>query len=464
MTEKIKFVDSHNFAGYLIYPPVAHQEFKSMMQSISYPEKDAAVTPPIATEWESDITMQYSILAPEKMDALIEELQQTTRKPPQTVPVITEPPSESDPDDSAYTLLLWKQKRRDRSELEKDNSDNDSKILELQVNLGGLTALFFDLKQCLYQKFGDEFQPFSTEGEKITASSLGPANPTSQSSRERSVRPALDATLYSFLSSGPISAQERREKQIRVEQLKGKMLVMKTSDQNAPGDHPEMFIRETRKKFIVKYGDHSGIMMWGYDGEKKMWTVMQKSGQIAFYNNKVDFLSWTKVDLLELIHLPFHNPTNDTIAWSFKNFLEIKAKNNFKDLKTASSFTKKAKGFIDPCTNKTLVIVTWARKQDKRIPLPKHLPKGTLDTIEFWVYDEPSASLKKNQFRIVGRKDLLKFGERDIHILSNFQIFIENELFEAVVKAFTGMVATIIDKKLWVREFDQENVHLIEKP
>ncbi|CAH1419873.1 unnamed protein product [Lactuca virosa] len=43
------------------------------------------------------------------------------------------------------------------SELEKENSNKDSKISKLQANLGGLTDLFFDLKQHLFQKFGDEF-------------------------------------------------------------------------------------------------------------------------------------------------------------------------------------------------------------------------------------------------------------------------------------------------------------------
>ncbi|CAI9279561.1 unnamed protein product [Lactuca saligna] len=177
----------------------------------------------------------------------------------------------------------------------------------------------------------------------------------------------------------------------------------------------------------------------------------------------------TKVDLSELIHAPFHNPNNDTIAWSLKNFLETKVKNNFKGLKTASSFTKKAKGVIDPRTNKTMVNVMWqSTKQAKRIPLPKRLPEGTLDSMQLWVYDEATATvvikLKKNQFRIVDPKDLLKFGERDIHTLSNFQIIVENELFEAAAKAFTGMVATTTDKKLWAGTFDQGDVHLVEKP
>nr|KAJ0226848.1 hypothetical protein LSAT_V11C100030680 [Lactuca sativa] len=84
------------------------------------------------------------------------------------------------------------------NELEKENSDRDSKISELEVNLGGLNALFSDLKHHLFQKFGDEFQPLSAEGETINASSSGPANPTSQSSSERATRPAPDANLDTF--------------------------------------------------------------------------------------------------------------------------------------------------------------------------------------------------------------------------------------------------------------------------
>ncbi|CAH1452659.1 unnamed protein product [Lactuca virosa] len=131
-------------------------------------------------------------------------------------------------------LIIGKQDIR-ISELEKENSNKDSKIYELQENLGGLTALLFDLKQHIFQKFGDEFQPLSAEGEKITASSSGPADPASQSSSVRATRPAPDANVDAFLSFGPSSAQERREKQIRIEQLKGKILVMKHSDQNALG-------------------------------------------------------------------------------------------------------------------------------------------------------------------------------------------------------------------------------------
>ncbi|CAI9292131.1 unnamed protein product [Lactuca saligna] len=112
------------------------------------------------------------------------------------------------------------------SKLENENSIKDEKILELQANIGGLNAILFDLKQHLHQKFGDEFQPLSYEGERITASSSGATNLTSQSSSERVVRPAPDANLDLLLYSGLVIAQEGRDKQIRVEQLKGKMLVI----------------------------------------------------------------------------------------------------------------------------------------------------------------------------------------------------------------------------------------------
>ncbi|CAH1416285.1 unnamed protein product [Lactuca virosa] len=262
-----------------------------------------AVISPNETEKEINIFKQPNDPTPEQMGDLIEKLQSTARKPPQTVHVITEPPSESDQEDSAHVLLPRKRKRRDprpkvlitdtvqnvstpvepspmaqniestfiesspvmqeistpglssfealeldilkgksklpKSEfvdvarlqnsvfdleqssaekdltigeqdirintLEKENSVKDAKISELQANIGGLTSLFFDLKQRLHQMFGDDFQPLSAEGEKIYASSSGPVNPTPQPASERVIRPAPDENLDTFLSSGPAS-------------------------------------------------------------------------------------------------------------------------------------------------------------------------------------------------------------------------------------------------------------------
>nr|KAJ0218301.1 hypothetical protein LSAT_V11C300151310 [Lactuca sativa] len=85
---------------------LTEKEFDDFIQqSISNPMNDATVTPPVVTERESDTMVQSSIPTPKQMDALIE--------PPQTVLVTIEPPSESDPEDSAYALLLKKRTRRD---------------------------------------------------------------------------------------------------------------------------------------------------------------------------------------------------------------------------------------------------------------------------------------------------------------------------------------------------------------
>ncbi|CAH1435414.1 unnamed protein product [Lactuca virosa] len=60
-------------------------ELEDFLQSVSILEEVVAVTPSV----------------------------RTARKPPQTVPVTTELPSESDQDDSTHVLLLRKRKRRD---------------------------------------------------------------------------------------------------------------------------------------------------------------------------------------------------------------------------------------------------------------------------------------------------------------------------------------------------------------
>ncbi|CAH1452999.1 unnamed protein product [Lactuca virosa] len=84
-----------------------------IQQSISILDEDISVTPPSMSERERDTIVQSSSPTPEQMDALIAELQQTARKPPQTIHVDTEPPSRSDLVDSVLALLPRKRKRRD---------------------------------------------------------------------------------------------------------------------------------------------------------------------------------------------------------------------------------------------------------------------------------------------------------------------------------------------------------------
>ncbi|CAH1415801.1 unnamed protein product [Lactuca virosa] len=92
---------------------MTENELEDFLQSISFPEEDFAVIPSAVIERDRDSTVQFYSPTPEQMDALITELQRTARKPPQTIPVTTEPPSESDQEDSSHVLLPRKRNGRD---------------------------------------------------------------------------------------------------------------------------------------------------------------------------------------------------------------------------------------------------------------------------------------------------------------------------------------------------------------
>lgn len=179
------------------------------------------------------------------------------------------------------------------------------------------------------------------------------------------------------------------------------------------------------------------------------------------------FTSWTRVDQTELARAPFHKPSNDPKVWMFKKFIEDQVKNNFKDMKTAKSFTKKAKGVRDPHTGKPIVNVMWPPTDKvKSIPISKPIPDGSLDNMELWAFD-PSPTmvvikLKNNQFGLIDPKDPLKFGERDIRRLASTQILTENPLFEVAAKPFTGMAARIVEKGYWAGALRDADVHLLD--
>ncbi|CAH1440269.1 unnamed protein product [Lactuca virosa] len=71
------------------------------------------VISPAETEKEINIFKQPNDPTPEQMEALIEQLQLTSRRPPQAVPVTTESPYGSDKDDSNASLMPKKRRRRD---------------------------------------------------------------------------------------------------------------------------------------------------------------------------------------------------------------------------------------------------------------------------------------------------------------------------------------------------------------
>ncbi|CAH1436122.1 unnamed protein product [Lactuca virosa] len=70
------------------------------------------VDTPAETEKDVNIFKQSNDPTPEQMDVLIVQLQSTTRKPPQAVPVICDSPSKSDKIDSNASLAPRKRRRK----------------------------------------------------------------------------------------------------------------------------------------------------------------------------------------------------------------------------------------------------------------------------------------------------------------------------------------------------------------
>ncbi|CAH1445384.1 unnamed protein product [Lactuca virosa] len=81
------------------------------------------------------------------MEALIEQLQSTTRKPPQAVPVTTEYPSRSDKHDSNASLMPRKRRRRDQRSgvLITEPVQQPTSIVELaQVDQDDQSPIFYE--------------------------------------------------------------------------------------------------------------------------------------------------------------------------------------------------------------------------------------------------------------------------------------------------------------------------------
>nr|KAJ0193478.1 hypothetical protein LSAT_V11C800389040 [Lactuca sativa] len=106
---------------------------------------------------------------------------------------------------------------------------------------------------------------------------------------------------------------------------KGQLLFKRSSDQNAPGDQPNITVTDLgEKRFRDVYGDRSGIISWGFHDTLNMWIVRRKSGNTELYKYAYDFYSWTRVDLSELSKAFFANPSQNPKATQFKHFLKIK--------------------------------------------------------------------------------------------------------------------------------------------
>ncbi|KAF5811385.1 hypothetical protein HanXRQr2_Chr04g0180811 [Helianthus annuus] len=91
-------------------------------------------------------------------------------------------------------------------------------------------------------------------------------------------------------------------------------------------------------------------------------------------------------------------------------------------------------------------------KQAKIVPLLKDLPDNSLHQFEFWMCDPVSDQAvivcDNEEFRVADVRDLMRFGEANIHLLGRSQIQSDPQ-YEVCTKSYTAGVAQIILLKMW---------------
>ena len=145
--------------------------------------------------------------------------------------------------------------------------------------------------------------------------------------------------------------------------------------------------------FTDKHGDRTGVALWGYADDKKMFFVKRKSGHYEYFKYRSKFSSFTSVDLSEVVRAPFYNTSDNIQAWDFKRFLEDQVKKGFSGFPTSKSTIEKIPGLRDGKTGKIFKNVMWPpTDKEKIIPIARPLPDGSLRSMRYWVYDDNSTT------------------------------------------------------------------------
>ncbi|CAI9271189.1 unnamed protein product [Lactuca saligna] len=344
-------------------------------------------------------------------------------------------------------------------DLRAKDEEKTKQIKDLQTNLGSVTASYFILKNVLYDTFGEKFKALFQQPHGIDDPPTAPTQSVSEDFPVDPPAPRTTTTVNKFEKEPEGSRARIMIKQgkrtITANKREG-LLFMKNSNENRKAKDLVLTVTDIKKrKFGDEYGDRSGIQMWTFDPTTNMWVVKRNLGVPEYYKSTPDFNSWTKVDLVELLRAPFHNPSEDPSASIFKRFLDRQVKENFLSMKTERALYRKEKEILDPESGEPMKIILWpATKQQKEIPIPQHFHEGYLDKMEFWPYDDETATAaikfkdQEQVLRLISANDLLRFRERDIRTSSHHQIICKKAVMEAAAKEFTANMATIIKGRL----------------
>ncbi|CAI9277306.1 unnamed protein product [Lactuca saligna] len=353
------------------------------------------------------------------------------------------------------------------------DEEKTKQIKDLQTSLGSVLANYFSLKNVLYDAFGEKVKAIFRQPHRVVDP---PSVQSPLATDDLPVDPPIPrtTTIVDRFEKEPKGSRARItiKKGKRITKQSEGLLFMKNSNENRKTKDPVLTVTDLKKrKFGDKYGDRTGIRIWAFDPVTNLSVVKRKSGASECYKSTHDFNSWTKTDLAELSRAPFHNPSADPNASNFKRFLDRQVKENFPSMKTTKALYKKHKDVLDPETGEPIKIILWpATKKQKEIPIPQHFHEGYLDDMEFWAYDDETATAaikfknREHILRLISAKDLLRFREKDIRTLARHHIICRKDVMEAAAKEYTAIVATIINGRLWMASMGRSDLRLFEKP
>ncbi|CAI9264703.1 unnamed protein product [Lactuca saligna] len=289
------------------------------------------------------------------------------------------------------------------SKLEEENILTSNHIYTLQVNLGALTAGYYDLKNKLIAEFGDKTTRIVERFEKEPE------------------------------QANPRITIKRAGKHVTSQKM-GMWLFMKNFDQNLRGDQPQLTMTELEKKrFKHKYSDWLGIL------------DLTEISEAPFSNSSND----PRANDFKLF---LENQVRRGFDGMKTTEFFLKTVKDVFDLITNKSFEN---------------VMWHPTKQMKKIPIIKNFCDGSLCNMQYWVYDDATTTaiikFKDGVFHLVDKKYLLQFGERDIHNLAAHQILCNQEIIKVAAKEFTSMIAKIIEKKMWLGAMGRSDVLVIEK-
>ncbi|CAI9260921.1 unnamed protein product [Lactuca saligna] len=213
-------------------------------------------------------------------------------------------------------------------ELMAKDEEKSKQIRDLQMSLGSVSANYFNLKNVLYDAFGERVKALFQQPHGIVDPPTAQSHSTADDFPINPPAPRTTTIVNRFekeLEGSRARITIKQGKRIVTANQSEGLLFKKNSNENRKAKDPVLTVTNLMKrKFGVEYGD-----------------------------------STHETDLAELSRAPFHNPSDDPSASNFKRFLDRQVKENFPKMKTARALYQKDKDVLDPELGKPMKIIMW---------------------------------------------------------------------------------------------------------